>query len=126
LRDYQVLSSQAPLLRGAVTMIPSELKLAGLQALALTDSKVTVTAFVGGEQQWQNVTTVHEGEVAALRLDDRRETGMVLVISSDEPQVYVTMWLEDKTSRGSYSAATALLDPSSQTVSGVRLMLRTS
>lgn len=126
LRDYQVLSSQAPLLRGAVAMIPSELKLAGLQAMSLTDAKVTVTAFLRGEQQWQEVTTVHEGEVAALRLTDQRDTGMVLVISSDEPEVYVTMWLEDKTSGGSHSAATALLDPSSQTVSGVRLMLRTS
>lgn len=124
--DYQILSAQSALLRGAVTMLPSELKLAGLQALSLTDAKVTVTAYLRGEQQWQVVTSVREGEVAALRLEDERESGTVLVITSDEPEVYVTMWLEDKTSRGSHSAATALLDPSSQTVSGVRLMLRTS
>jgi hypothetical protein len=125
-RDYQVFSQQAPILKGAVAALPSELKLSGFQAISMSDTAVTVSAFQAGESVWTKTTNLYAGEVSTLELSDQRETGMVFVVSSDSGEVFVTMWLEAKTSRGSYTSAVALLDPSTQTIAGVTLMLRTS
>ena len=124
--DYQVLSGQSPILQGAVAALPSELKISGFQALSLTETDVTVSAFLAGEPLWKETTSLNAGEVAALQLGERREKGMVLVVNTTSPDVFVTLWLDAKTSRGTYTSAVSMLDPSTQTIAGVRLMLRTS
>lgn len=124
--DYQILAGQSPILHGAVTSLPSEMKIAGFQALSLTNADVTVTALLAGEPLWQETTTLNAGEVTALELGERREKGMVVVVTTAASDVFVTVWLDAKTSRGTYTSAVSLLDPSTQTIAGVRLMLRTS
>lgn len=125
-RDYQVLAGQAPILKGAVTALPSELKLSGFQAMSMTDAEVTVSAYLAGEPVWEQKTSLRAGELGALEIPDKREKGMVFVITTGSAEVFSTMWLEIKNSRGTYTSAVALLDPSTQTIAGVKLMLRTS
>lgn len=120
-KDLDVLSQQSSVKGNSAMIIPAGARGAALIAYADTESKLTLTAYSGGNQEWKRDFTLLPGVSRSIDLSGALEDGFVFV-ESTQP-VFLTQWLV----LASHTSSSAALERfSGYVIAGTSLLLTVS
>lgn len=121
-RDLEVQSPQNAVSVRAVAVLPKGNFQHSLELYAAATSEVTITAYAGGEEVWQEQVSAAAGRHTSLRLSNPITPGTYLVLAPSAP-VFATMWLTIDVGSADVTAAFSLFDQRAQLVPGAKLYL---